>query len=173
MALRLNLACGSDVRVGDGWVNLDIVRQWPNSPRPCEVIWDARTDKIPYPDASVDEICAGYLLLHVSSNHHKPLVAEMYRVLKPGGRVVIDDCDMAEVMRRWLENPDDVSATTMAWGEMGEHHGAEFIEYDTHRSGLTPATLTRLLISAGFHDVRRLNLHAPAVWYALTVQAFK
>ena len=81
----LNLACGSDTRTA--FWNLDVVRQWPNSPRPCDLLWDARTNVIPFPDGSIDAIVAGYLLLHVSLPHHEPLMREAFRVLKPGGRI--------------------------------------------------------------------------------------
>src|SRR5450631_2524408 len=61
LVLRLNLASGTDLRSGDGWVNLDVVPRWPGTARGCEVIWDATRDRIPFPDGSVDEVYAGYL----------------------------------------------------------------------------------------------------------------
>lgn len=172
MPRNLNLAAGTDLRPPP-WENWDVVKRWPTNARDCDRVWDARSDRIDVPDNSIDEICAGYLLLHVSSNHHKPLVAEMFRVLKPGGRVVIDEANMEEAMRRWLVNPDDESANIICFGEQGSIHGAEFIEYDTHRSGLTPATLIRLLTGAGFSRLRRLQIHSAAVWYQMTYEAFK
>lgn len=171
--LRLNLASGSDARVGNGWRNLDIVSKWPNSPRPADEIWDARSDKIPYPDASVDEICAGYLLTHVSYRHHVPLVAEMFRVMKPGARLVVDEVDMSKAAQRWLSNPRDQDARNILYGEVGSVHGAEFEEFDAHRSGLTPSLLIELLTKAGFQRVNRIQLHAPVVWYQLTLEAFR
>ncbi len=169
--LRINLASGSDSR--PDWVNLDIVKQWPNSPRPCDILWDARTDKIPYGDATVDEICAGYLLTHVSYRHHAPLVAEMFRVLKPDGKLVVDEVDMATACRRWLANPRDLDAIHILHGEVGTTHGSELEEYDAHRSALTFSTLNELLTKAGFREVERFQLHQSTVWYALSVRCVK
>lgn len=171
--LRLNLASGSDARVGNGWRNLDIVEQWPNSPRPRDEHWDARTDKIPYHDASVDEIFAGYLLTHVSYRHHAPLVREMFRVLKPGALVTIDEVDMRQAVQRWLANPFDQDARNICWGECGIVHGQDLEEFDAHRSGLTWAVLCKLLTDAGFRGVERITRHAPEVWYAMTCRAMK
>lgn len=172
--LRLNLASGSDNRVGNGWRNLDIVEKWPNCERSADEIWDARSDKIPYPDCSVDEIYAGYLLLHVSRPHHVPLMAECFRVLQPGGKITIDEVNMKLAMQRWIENPRDESANTIVWGENGSIHGAQFEEYDTHRSGHTLATLMQLMQDAGFTRVSRVQIHDPvAVWYSLSLTGIK
>ena len=171
--LRLNLASGSDNRVGNGWVNLDIVEKWPNCERKADLIWDARTDKIPFGDNDVDEICAGYLLTHVSYRHHAPLVREMHRVLKPGGKLVVDEVDMATACRRWLANPRDLDAVHILHGEVGTTHGEQFEEYDAHRSALTFSTLNELLTKAEFKRVNRIQIHAAVVWYALSIEAFK
>ncbi len=169
--MRLNLASGTDARPPP-WQNWDVIA-WPNT-KPPDRIWDARSDRIDLPDCSVDEICAGYLLLHVSRVHHEPLMSEMFRVLKPGGRVVIDEVNMRAAMQRWLDNPRDVSANEILWGEAGAHHGAQFEEYDTHRSGHTLATLMALMQGVGFARVSRIQIHNQSiVWYALSMEAFK
>lgn len=174
MAIRLNCASGTDLRPAeDGWVNMDVVKRWPTNARDCDLVWDARTDKIPYGDSTVDEICAGYLLTHVSYRHHAPLVREMHRVLKPGGKLVVDEVDMATACRRWLSNPRDLDAIHILHGEVGTTHGEQFEEYDAHRSALTTSTLYDLLTKAGFRGVTRVQTHAPVVWYALTVTCTK
>lgn len=170
--MKANLASGTDLRPSP-WVNFDVVQRWPTNARDCDVVWDARTDKIPLDDASVDEIYAGYLLLHVSRPHHEPLMREMYRVLQPGGVITIDEVNMRAAMQRWLDNPRDESATTILWGEHGSIHGAQFEEFDTHRSGHTMATLVALMQSVGFRSVERMQIHASAVWYAMTLRGVK
>lgn len=169
--IRLNLASGSDARL-DHW-NMDIVQKWPNSPLPCDQIWDARKNVIPFPDASVDAIVAGYLLLHVPYCHHEPLVAEMFRTLKPGGKLEVGEVDMNEAMTRWMFNPYDESARTIIWGEMGSIHGQQFADYDKHCSGHTERTLIKLLEDAGFVGVDPFKQHSAAVWYEVSVRAVK
>lgn len=167
---KLNLASGTDLR-DPPWENWDVTT-WPGTRGP-DVRWDARSDRIDCPDASIDEIVAGYLLLHVAYQHHEPLVAEMARVLKPGGRLEIGEVDMPLAMRRWLMNPMDQSAREILWGEQGSLHGSKFEEFDTHRAGHSEATLRDMLMRAGFRQIQRVKIHAATVWYELTLRAVK
>lgn len=168
--MKLNLASGTDLR-DPPWENWDICRRWPSNPRDCDRVWDARSNVIPVPDGSVDEICAGYLFLHVPYEHHEPLAAEMFRVLKRGGKLELGEVDMPVAMRRWLDDPYDQSARDMLWGEQGNVHGAEFAQYDKHCAGHSEATLRELL--GMFANIERVKIHAPEVWYELTLRAVK
>jgi|SRR6185295_3755732 len=172
--MKLNLASGTDIKPYP-WKNLDIVPKWPGYP-PCDLHWDARTDKIPFPDASVDEIVAGYLLLHVARRHHKPLLAEMFRVLQPGGRVQIGELDMPAVMRRWLDNPTDPQLCDLVWGEQASQEHVDFTpfeEFDKHCCGQSEETLRALMTGAGFVQLQRIQIHAADTWHELTYQGFK
>lgn len=175
MGLRLNLCCGSDYR--PGWSNLDIV-PFPGYPPP-DIIWDARKHKLPFEDNSADEAVAGYMLSHIGHClHHPPLMAEIFRVLKPGGSLLIDDIDMAEAMTRWLANPRDLALTELIWGEQGHHEGRpeldEIEATDHHCAGYTEATLRLLFAEAGFVGMERVQLHDPvANWYCLAVRGWK
>jgi len=169
---KLNLACGTDVRPAP-WVNLDIVRQWPASPKPCDLIWDARAHKIPFPNNSVNEVKAGYLFLHVAPRHHEPLLKEIYRVMCPGGRLEVGEVDMDVTMRRWLADPMDKSANQMIWGEQGDDvpGNEDYEDFDKHCQGFTEGTLTAFLTRGGFTHVKRIKLHA--VYYELTLECRK
>lgn len=171
--MKLNLASGTDLRPHP-WVNLDIVHKWPLASRSCDVIWDARKDRIPYPDNSVDEIYAGYLLLHLSPVYHKQVLAEIYRVAMPGCPVVFGEVDMNIVMRRWLDNPNDQGVSWLIWGEQGEAaHGTEYLDYDSHRWGFTESKLRNVLTEAGFRSLQRIQIHASGVYYELTMSCVK
>lgn len=178
MPLRLNLACGTDIR--DGWVNLDVVNQWATATRSCDVHWDARTDKIPYADNSVDEIYAGYLFLHLPPRYHKAVVAEIVRVLSPAGVAVIGEVDMQIVMLRYLLNPYDTRLSELIWGEQGMVHGpnGDFLDarneaFDKHCQGFTKELLTAFLRLAGFKHIDRIYVHSPEVFYELTLRCRK
>jgi ubiquinone/menaquinone biosynthesis C-methylase UbiE len=170
--LRLNLASGTDIR--DDWVNLDIVPRWPNTSRGCDVIWDARSDRLPYDDSTVDEVYAGYLFLHLAPNHHERVLNDIRRVMKPGARLVVGEVDMDCVLRRWLVNPLDKQATELIWGEQGDVHGASLAEFDKHCHGFTEQTLSRFLLRVfpGYFP-RRGYVHSPDVWYELTMDVIK
>lgn len=170
--IKVNAASGTDLRPPP-WVNLDLCKRWPSNPRDCDIVWDARSDKLPFPDATADEFVGGYLLLHVALPHHEPLIREAFRVLAPGGRIELGEVDMDVAMRRWLANPQEESAHQMIWGEHGSIHGPEFEEFDRHVSGHTEGTLRALLAKCGFVQIERFKQHAESVWYELSMQARK
>jgi ubiquinone/menaquinone biosynthesis C-methylase UbiE len=171
MGIKLNLASGCDIR--DGWINLDVVPRWPLARRGCDVIWDARKDKIPFTDNSVEEIYAGYLLLHLAPTYHRAVLAEIRRVLSPMGVALIHEVDMDIVMKRYINDPFDKSCHQLIWGEQGEIHGQEFTSFDKHCQGFTETTLKAQLTSNGFKDVNRIQIFSPDVWYELTISCKK
>lgn len=177
LQVRLNLASGTDIRPrGEGWINLDAVEQWPGYP-PCDIKWDARTDEIPFGDDSVDEVVAGYLLLHIAPRYHDQVLREIHRVVMPGGKVQFGEVEMDVAVRRWLEDPTDLSVCELIWGEQGYHEGndamLEFEWADKHCHGFTEVSLRQLLTNHGFRDIQRVKIHAPEVWYELTLECTK
>lgn len=178
MSLKLNLACGTDIR--NDYINLDVVKKWPLARRACDVIWDARTQAIPYPDGSADEVYAGYLLLHLAPHHHQRVLRDVHRVLRPGGRLVVGEVDMREVMRRWLADPRDPRLAELIWGEQGELPGGApeeqraLADFDKHCYGYVEETLREALAEAGFAErIRRVFVHSRDVWYELTLEVYR
>lgn len=171
--MKLNLASGTDLRPAP-WVNLDIVPKWPIAARGCDVVWDARTQPIPFPDGSADEIYAGYLFLHLAPHHHARVLADIRRVLQPGGVLVVGEVEMDAVVLRWCESPTDPRLAELIWGEQGDVHGAQLAEFDKHCHGFTHPTLHAFLTEGGFANIRRVSVHKqPDVWYELTLEATK
>jgi SAM-dependent methyltransferase len=74
---RLNLGCGTDIR--QGWVNLDSAAL-PG----VDVVHDLSSGRLPFDDASFDEILCKDVLEHVDL---VPVMRELHRVLRPGGRL--------------------------------------------------------------------------------------
>jgi SAM-dependent methyltransferase len=172
MGYKLNLASGTDIK--DGWVNLDVVPKWSHVARGCDVVWDARKDKIPFADDSVDEIYAGYLLLHLAPHFHVPVLSEIRRVLSPTGSLMIGEVDMEVVLARWLNSPLDARLSELIWGEQGNYHGEEFSQFDKHCHGFTEFSLKHLLDVNGFTDFNRVKIHPhPDVFYELTITCKK
>lgn len=170
--MKLNLAAGTDLKPYP-WVNLDIVPQWPGATRGCDIIWDARKDKIPFSDNSVDEVYASYLLLHLAPRFHAPVLAEIRRVLMPTGVMVVGEVDMRKVMAKYLENPFDPSTSDLIWGEQAIRpewpieRAEELADFDKHCQGFTEETLKDTLTKAGFGNFTPRRLHA--VYYELTI----
>lgn len=169
--MKLNLACGTDVK-DPPWVNLDVVQKWPGAPRPCDVVWDARKDPIPFPDDSADEIYAGYLLLHLAPRFHRSVLADVRRVAVPDARIVFGEVDFDVVFQDFLKNPFDPRTSELIWGEQGNRPGDEpFEAFDKHCQGFNERSLRHLLRESGFGDFRRIRLHAVA--YELTLECRK
>jgi ubiquinone/menaquinone biosynthesis C-methylase UbiE len=59
------------------------------------------SDRLPYPDASFDRVLTSLLLHHLSAETKRRTLAEIHRVLRPGGQVHIADWGKAQdaVMR--------------------------------------------------------------------------
>lgn len=171
MLLKLNLASGTDIR--DGWQNLDIVPKWPLAHRGCDVIWDARRDKIPFPDGSADEIYAGYLLLHLAPHHHRRVLADVRRVLARDGFLTVGEVDMEIVMPRYLADPRNPSYSDLIWGEQGNVHGEALADFDKHCQGFTESSLRALLSESGFGSFERIQMHCADVYYELSLRCRK
>lgn len=165
---KLNLASGTDIK-DPPWINLDIVPKWPVARRGCDIIWDARKDRIPFDDGTVDEIYAGYLFLHLAPCFHEQVMQDIRRVLEPGGRLVIGETDMEKVMPRWLKDPFNKGLYESIWGEQGDFHGRELAEFDKHCHGWIEASLSQFMTEHGFIGIQRINIHHPDVWWELTL----
>ncbi len=78
-------------------------------------------DDLPFPDASFDGVCAAWFL--TPEIDLALALSEMVRVVRPGGRIVIDDTDWAEAainvgdpgtVRRILDHQNEVTGSTGA-----------------------------------------------------------
>ena len=77
--IRLDIGAGDLNR--PGWITLDITDN-------CDLFWDLRKG-IPFPDDSVDIVYSSHLFEHMDYGSGQRLMAEVLRVLKPGGDISI------------------------------------------------------------------------------------
>ena len=119
-------------------------------------------------DGTVDRIWLGDALEHCIRYRTDKVLAECWRVLNPGGQLLISVPDMETVMPRWLAGEEELGG--LIWGHQDERGGGNETA-DTHKTGFTQKTLTAALLRAGFGKYRRLSVHG--VWYELAVEAVK
>lgn len=100
--LKLHLGCGRRAR--PGWVNVDAF------PQPgLDLRWDLR-DPFPCPDGVAELVYSEHVLEHLERDDADRLLAEVRRLLKPGGVARIGVPDAGLYFRNYVEGRDDYFA---------------------------------------------------------------
>ena len=130
--MKLDIGCGSqklDGYIGvDAYVETDIKAQ----------MWE-----IPLGDGEVEEIYSSHTLEHVPIALVQPTLKEWFRLLKPGGILLLQVPNMDYVARYWLDGPDRSWAKMITFGN--QVHEGEF-----HKCGFTSMGLQEDLQACGF-----------------------
>ena len=140
----LALNCGSGQRPftslpdeGAQWVNIDINELW--SP---DILGDWN-DLSMFESGTVDFVVSHHSLEHVGCGEGEGFIREAFRVLKPGGSLLVFVPDMKALAERWLEGglSDQIYMTNVYGAYMGH-------EEDRHRWGYTRESLRSTLVAA-------------------------
>lgn len=83
-----------------GWVNLDSQNVPPD--RVPDIVLDFTAKPLPFPDGSVVMIVAEHCVEHMGCGESAPMLRECWRVLAPGGSLIITVPDMRALAGRWL-----------------------------------------------------------------------
>ncbi|WP_280422361.1 class I SAM-dependent methyltransferase [Nocardia carnea] len=67
--------------------------------RPNHRYVQAPAQALPLPDASVDVVTCTFVMHHIPEEHREAAIAEMWRVLRPGGRLLLADAHPTRWMR--------------------------------------------------------------------------
>lgn len=153
------LQLGASFTGHPGWFNTDLFpERWP-------VMRMDAARRFPLPDAAFHFVFCEHMIEHVPLDGARTLLAESFRVLRPGGRIRIATPDLARIIgvysapadpvhQRYLERTlgtyalaRDLPARVAAFNGMFYLHGHRFIHDEE--------SLSLLLRGAGFVDVRR------------------
>lgn len=132
--IRLHLGCGS--KRFQNYINVDL---WITEA--TDVI--CNITKLPWPDYSVELIESYHVIEHISHRKIKNTLKEWYRVLKPGGRFIVECPHFDEAVMEYLEGNEDRLINIFGWQRM---------EGDIHLFGYNPQRLIHLLEEIGFTD---------------------
>lgn len=137
--MKLNLGCGK--KKLEGFVNVDISAS-------ADVACDVQ--ELPWPDGVADEVMAIHLLEHVPVQNVALVLKEWARVLKPGGRMVIEMPDRDKVFEFIRDGVDDPRLVLYPlWGDPRTHRTT----VDVHRWCWTKHEVAALMRDAGLTDI--------------------
>lgn len=103
------LQIGAGENVLSGWLNTDLE---PTSPKVLHL--DATVD-FPFPDCSFDYAFSEHMIEHIGYKQGLFMLAEVYRVLKPGGRIRIATPDMRKIVRLYRPEKSETEKAYLEW----------------------------------------------------------
>lgn len=86
-----------------------LAQVYPGGIPPALQLQEADMLRLPFPDASFDAVIAVVSIHHASPNHHDPsrvpdALAEVHRVLRPGGVLLYEEILHKDRIRGWLKD---------------------------------------------------------------------
>ena len=120
--------------------------------RPMEmvdIVWNVEEFPFPIEDGTYDLIYCSYVIEHVNWRKVKQLFKEMFRILKPGGDILITtanllaQCKLVANSTKWDEPLSTNGFSNMIFG--GQDYGD-----NSHKCGFCPASIKADLEDAGF-----------------------
>lgn len=151
--LRLNLGCGD--KLLPGYVNVDVVES--RAGKKPDVQCDLHRLE-PFADNSVDEILAVHVVEHFWRWEVLDILKEWVRVLKPGGRMILECPNLLSACEEFLKNPEAAATggpqgQRSMWVFYGDPRWQD--PYMVHRWGYTPHSLAQLMRETGLVNARQ------------------
>jgi SAM-dependent methyltransferase len=151
--LRLNLGCGD--KILDGYVNVDVAAS--RAGKHPDVLCDLRA-LTPFEENSADEILSVHVVEHFWRWEVVDILKEWTRILKPGGRMILECPNLKSACEAFLANPEVFA------GPGGEGQRTMWVFYGdpawrdplmVHRWGYTPRSLAQVMYEAGLVNLRQ------------------
>lgn len=133
--LQLHLGCGQ--RKLPGFVNIDL--NWsPATDYTCDI------SRLPCPDGSVSRIETYHVIEHIPRPRIEHVLREWYRVLRPGGVLVMECPDFSRNLEEMMAGNEERMYSIFGW---------QRFPGDAHHWGYTVDTLSALVRKIGFAHV--------------------
>jgi SAM-dependent methyltransferase len=151
--VRLNLGCGD--KILEGYVNVDVAPS--RAGKVPDVLCDLR-NLSSFASDSADEILSVHVIEHFWRWEVEGLLREWVRVLKPGGRLILECPNLISACQALLANPDqagqaDARGRMSMWVFYGDPAWRDPLM--CHRWGYSPSSLSALLEGIGLVNVRQ------------------
>lgn len=149
--IKLNLGCGD--KILDGYINVDIVDQ--RAGMKPDVNCDLRK-LTPFPDDYADEILSVHVVEHFWRWEVLSVLQEWVRVLKPGGKMILECPNLISACEEVLKNPNRASlpgpeGQRSMWVLYGDPTWEDPLM--VHRWAYTPNSLAQVMFQAGLIDL--------------------
>lgn len=138
--MKLNLGCGKVYK--PGYINID---------RFDKSVADKSYDvsDLPFEPNSASLIEASQLIEHFDYIHCKYILSEWFRVLKPGGTLLLETPDMEKGFKKFISSAPATQETTLQWLYGIDSPGMG------HKTGFTYSLLKNILETTGFTSISR------------------
>jgi SAM-dependent methyltransferase len=150
---KLNLGCGD--KILPGYVNVDVAEA--RAGHKPDVLCDLRKLE-PFESNSVDEILSVHVVEHFWRWEVVDILAEWVRVLKPGGKMILECPNLISACQQFLANPDlhagpGPEGQRSMWVFYGDPRWQDPLM--VHRWGYTPNSLAAVMHQAGLRDLKQ------------------
>jgi SAM-dependent methyltransferase len=142
---RVGLHVGCGAKTWSGWVNVDA-----HSSK-ADVIADVVN--LPFDTESADIICGIHLLEHLYEWDAKKALREWLRVLKPGGKLILEVPCMDKIIE-YIRSGRPLTEQMVWWAFWGNPKGRESMH---HNYGYTISTLGKFLQKAGYVNIEHME----------------
>jgi len=152
-SVKYNLGCGD--KILPGYINVDTVSQ--RGLKKPDLIADIR-DLKDIKTSVADEILSVHVIEHFYYWEVASLLTNWKRILKPGGKIILECPNLLYACQMLLENPSkasspDKNGQMSMWTLYGDPSYKDSLM--CHKWGYTPDSLIREVKSAGFIDVKQ------------------
>jgi SAM-dependent methyltransferase len=151
--IKLNLGCGD--KILRGYTNVDVANE--RAGKQPDIICDVRNlDK--FTDNYADEILAVHVIEHFWRWEVELILKEWVRVLKPGGKLILECPNLISACEEFLKNPEVAAlpgpeGQRTMWVFYGDPRWADPLM--VHRWGYTPRSLAQIMHFSGLTGLRQ------------------
>jgi ubiquinone/menaquinone biosynthesis C-methylase UbiE len=151
--MKLNLGCGD--KILEGFVNVDVVES--RAGKQPDVICDLH-QLTPFEDDSADEIMAIHVVEHFWRWEVVDILKEWTRVLKPGGRMILECPNLVSACQAVLADPENAvgpgpEGQRSMWVLYGDPRWQDPLM--VHRWAYTPRSLAMIMHQAGLRELKQ------------------